>query len=161
MLRGIDSVEKLRAFFEAKGHRYLVLRIADVLELANRHQDTIIGIASGVRPGAVRRLVDVLSSHSPVGWRKDWLAREFSDGYIRLPIDHLLESLPDMQALVELQEALQSYMHVRREKGEPCRVETCPHCQGQGCRQCDGTGQIVTFVEMSDEEQLLAEGATA
>jgi hypothetical protein len=144
--RGIDDKRKLLGFFAAKGHRNLVLRVADLRDLPEPAQYTLITFLS--KWGGLAR---------PAIEKQPWwffLYHAF-DGYVSVPFDKLLEA--PLERLEELQQAMMLYRDVRRGKGEPSRIEACK-CKGFGrCKECDGTGRIVTFVEMSDEERALAE----
>lgn len=166
MLRGIDDKRRLLGFFAAKKHVNLVLRVADVLELRNEQQDFLINAAVTDNPEI--NAVEHLAEGKGPGWRKQWLLTEFPNGYWVRPFDQLLErmSLENVQAL---QAIVYAYADIRRQKGEPCRIDTCEKCKGIGrgsrtfkdgtarpCKDCDG-GQVITFIEMSPIEQELAQ----
>jgi len=152
-IRGIDTPEHLLAFFKAKGHVNMVLRIVDVLELI---QDDFLFIKS-----VVSRVIGADQFGTP----KIFFLRLFPKGWIVLPWEKVLEGMkvPDME---KLQSALHAYKEIRWGKGEPNRVDPCPKCNGTGfkgtgdgkCENCDGSGKITTFLEMSDEEAAMAEG---
>ena len=156
----IGDKRRLLEFFAAKGHENLVLRIADVLELLNAHQDWLIRVISRTLA------VTVVPEAEGTGWRKQWLLHLFSTGYIVLPFDDLFRYL-NMDEVKRLQEVCFVYHGIRLEKGEPSRAETCSACAGTGkfqgktCPQCEGGGQIFVFLEMSDEERALARGEAA
>jgi hypothetical protein len=153
----IGDKRKLLEFFAAKEHRNLVLRIVDVLELRNDHQDWLIRATAQIRKARMP------VAKEGTGWRKSWLLRLFPGGHITLPFEELL-GLLDMEAAKLLQEICYAYQGVRLSKGEPSRVESCDKCSGAGlvhgqkCKQCDGGGLTTTFLEMSDEERYLARG---
>jgi len=157
----IGDKRKLIKFFAAKEHQNLVLRIADVLDLRNDQQDWLIGlveIVKSVPQPPVRK--------EATGWRKRWLLQTCPNGYIVLPFEDLLGPM-DMKAVMRLQEVCYAYYNVRMGKGEPSRVDKCDKCggskqvDGAKCKQCDGTGITITFLEMSDEERRLARGEDA
>lgn len=160
MKRGIDDPKRLVAFFDCKSHRNLVLRVVDVLELRNDLQDFLIGL---VAEGDA--VVERLTAEQANGWRKQWLTRQYPTGYVVMPIKGIIDRI-GLEATKVLQELVYAYADIRRQKGEPCRVAKCSQCRGSGrfadrrCQQCDGEGQIITFIEMSDEEKALAEGAS-
>jgi hypothetical protein len=149
----IDSTKRLAAFFEAKGHRNLVLRVVDVLDLRFDHQDLIIGLAAESYAASPRE-----EQQS----RKQWMQRLAPDGYLVLPLAPLLRGI-DMEIASRLQEAIYAYTQVRRYKGEPSRTDDCEPCKGTGrvsgakCGDCGGEGAVITFIEVSPEERVLAE----
>lgn len=155
-IRGIDSKRRLLGFFGAKGHHNLVLRIVDVLEMRPGSQALIAGMV------AINR---GLTDTQPLAGSslKGWLLHQFPDGHIVLPIDRLLEPLP-LREVEKIQVLTAEYHNVRLGKGSPSKTEPCPECGGTGfgrgedgkCEHCDGSGRIVTFLEMSDEEIALA-----
>lgn len=152
MIRGIDDKRRLLEFFGAKEHRNLVLRIVDVLELPNDQVDHLIHLVG--KPA-------MLAGQD--GWRKRHLLNEFPAGWIVLPLDALLEPM-ELEDVQKLQSVVYQYADIRRQKGEPNRVEPCPRCRGQGrfagslCKDCQGDGKVITFVEMSEDEKELARG---
>jgi hypothetical protein len=154
---GLDK-RKLLGWLAATEHKNLVLRIVDVLELRNDHQDWLIDLAGHV----IARGGWVLTDD---GWRKRWLLRHFPNGWIVLPFDKVLPPL-DMDGIKKLQEIVFAYRGIRLEKGEPNKVEPCDKCggtckvAGRACRHCGGDGQIITFIETSDEERALMRGET-
>lgn len=159
LLRGIDDARRLLGFFAAKNHHNLVLRVADVLEMRNDLQDRV-AFWRILRDGDQ----DQMSSgiwYTP-RTRKLWFNRIFPSGWIVLPFRPWLESR-SMDYLVLVQEVIYAYADIRRQKGEPCRIDTCAKCGGSGrlsgrrCQECNGEGRIITFIEMSDEEIELAE----
>ena len=151
MIRGLDKKERLVAFFKAKGHVRLVLRIVDVLELRNVYQDYLIEKCGRVHELPARRDMT----------RKAWLLKAFPNGWLTMPIDQLLEPM-GLREVERLQSIIFAYADVRRQKGEPHRSEPCPDCGGSPrsglCKSCHGDGVVLTFIEMSDEEKRLAEG---
>jgi hypothetical protein len=159
----IGDKRKLLKFFAAKEHKNLVLRIADVLELRNDQQDWIIGLANLIRLPGLTFKSAMPEIKEAQGMRKRWLLHQFPGGYIVLPFDELLGPM-DMAQVKQLQEVCYAYHGVRMGKGEPSRVDKCDKCEGRGrvdgkkCKQCDGSGMTVTFLEMSDEEKALAKG---
>lgn len=156
----IGDKRKLLGFFAEKGHQNLVLRIADVLDLRNDHQDLLIAIINWVLEPEPR--IREMAS----GWRKRGLLRVFPGGHIVLPFEELLPKL-HMVSIRDLQQVCQEYQQVRMGKGEPSRIDICGKCEGRGalggkkCKDCDGEGRTVTFLEMSDEERQLAVGGVA
>ncbi len=80
-----------------------------------------------------------------------------------LPIENLLAPM-DLEQVQRFQQCMYEYQQVRQHKGEPNRVDKCGHCKGDGrigpdsCDHCGGEGISITFLEMSDEETILATG---
>lgn len=154
--------ERLLAFFGAKQHENLVLRVVDVMELGNEAQDFLIGLAAG-GDGTVD-VAGKLGEGQANGWRKRWMLREYPRGYMVLPMKRTIEPL-SFEALQTLQAIVVGYTRIRLEKGEPSRIDACDKCGGSGrqgqrrCRHCDGEGQITTLLEMSPEEKQLSEGS--
>lgn len=165
---GINDPKKLWAFFAAKGHENLVLRIVDVLELRNDQQDLIIEHAAlaieGRDPALTSQAAASLSRSRPIdpgdGWRKRWMLRAFPGGYVVIPFARF-EALT-IEQLQQVQQVCFNYHGVRLAKGEPSRVDPCTKCEGRKiisgkpCDWCEGTGKSITFVEMSDEECAIA-----
>lgn len=158
MILGVDDKRRLLKFFEVKNHVNLVLRVVDVIELRNDQQNTLIKL--------IARVLDVESPTSSswaserYGWRKHWLLQQCPTGYIVLPLRDVLEPM-SLEEIGSLQAIIYHYADIRRQKGEPHRVETCPHCASSAgkCEYCGDSGQVITFLEMSAEEIKLAEGA--
>lgn len=159
--QAIDDKRYLLKFFAAKEHRNLVLRIVDVLELRNDYQDWLIDRCCLGMPMPRDETRDAREAS---GWRKRILLQTFPGGNIVLPLEELLGPM-EMTEVVMLQEICMAYHGIRQEKGEPSRVDPCGKCNGKGrnygqkCKDCDGGGKIITFLEMSDEERRLAMGA--
>jgi hypothetical protein len=148
VLRGIDDAARLLGFFGKKGHLNLVLRVVDVLELIQDDLHWVINVAASYgHRGDTQRLGD--------GWEKRWLLSKFPSGWVVLPIEQLFASLK-FRGLERLQSVIFAYRGIRMAKGEPHRKELCYKCSGAGCRICDGFGEITTYLEMSEEEILLA-----
>jgi len=157
---GLDK-RRLIAWFGAKEHKNLVLRVVDVLELSNDAQDFVIQLVRSMNgKGSDKHFVSD-------GWRKSWLLHYFPNGWVVLSIDELLKPM-EFEVLKELQAVLFAYTRIRQEKGEPNRIDACVRCNGTGyrgvtastghCKHCEGEGHIITFIEMSSEEKALAEG---
>jgi len=148
VIRGLDSPEKLREFFRAKGYRNLVLRAVDMLEMRVADLDYLLSV---VFPSAGR---------TPGETHKQFLLRLANpDGYCIVPWDRLL-ARADLDFLERLQAALAEYRTVRYHKGEPMRSDPCRTCAGRqrvGCHECDGTGVTHTWLELSAEETAFAE----
>ena len=165
-VRGIDDKRRLLAFFGAKQHKNLVLRVVDVIELRNEYQDQLIdetAVRENQRSGrsALMTQMLILKEKNAPGWRKNFIMQNWPGGWIVLPIDRLLEE-KTMEQVEYLQEIVFAYADIRRQKGEPCRVDVCDKCRGSGtiqgrrCKDCD-SGQVITFIEMSPEEIAFAE----
>lgn len=154
MTAGLDNPEKLRAFFAAKGYRNLVLRVVDMLGMRLPDLDFLCVVALPT------------SSRSRGETHKQYLLRCANvDGYIVVPWDTLLLHA-DLAAIERLQAALAEYRSVRYHKCEPMRMDACttcnhmklpPHGRRTSCPNCDGTGVTYTWIELSEEEQRLAE----
>jgi hypothetical protein len=157
MIGAIDDKRKLLGWLAATEHKNLVLRIVDVLELRNDHQDWLIYHAAAIR------MVTIAAGSEGSGWRKGWLLNQFPNGWIILPFDKLLTPL-NMDGIKKLQEIIFAYRGIRLEKGEPNKIEPCEKCNGtcavggRPCKHCDGEGQIITFLETSDEERQMMKG---
>lgn len=145
-VRGIDNKRRLLGFFAARGHRNLVLRMVDVLEMPIMSQIAVVGLAQ--QSLGVIEAVDAI---------KSWVLRKFPSGYIVLPIDKLLEPM-ELREIEKIQQLISEYRDVRMGKGEPSRREMCPKCAGAGCANCDNTGSITIFLEMSAEEIDMSRG---
>jgi hypothetical protein len=151
IFRGIDTPERLLAWFKAKGHRNLVLRTADVFELAPIDQEDLADLLCKAVPN--------LPTPTPVNMRL-WFQNR--GRHIVTAIDDLIEKL-DMKDIARLQEIIGYYIEGRRGKGEPSKVEPCDCTDGgrspqPNCRLCDGTGRIHVLLEVTDEELQLANG---
>jgi len=152
-IRGIDDKRRLLAFFGAKEHKNLVLRVVDVLELSNKEQDYLLGLF----------VPDCFEAAVKDGWRKRVMLEKFPAGWIVLPIDATLEPM-ELADVAQLQAVVYHYADIRRQKGEPNRIEDCVKCRGKGrrvgglCKDCQGDGKVITFIEMSEEERKLAHG---
>lgn len=157
LVRGIDDKRRLLKFFAAKDHKNLVLRIADVLDMIQEDQNYVMNLVSLFK--------DMDPWYGDKNRRKAFFLKNYPDGYIRLPIDAILDpmELPDIE---KLQAILYAYVEIRRGKGEPQEVEVCKECRGFGfvtegrkrtCKACMGEGKIIIFTEMSKREIKLAE----
>ncbi|MBT8430103.1 MAG: hypothetical protein KJN79_09355 [Gammaproteobacteria bacterium] len=154
-LWGLDSPEHLRAWMEAAGRRYMVLRVADILDMCEVDQQLFLQwmtLASGGVSGPELGGAPLRAAIQGAG----------VNGYIRIPRDAICSlSLAD---LLLVQHWTSVYRDVRLGKGEPSRTDPCAYCQGTGrvnarrCRDCGGDGAIVTFLEVSDEEIALCRG---
>jgi len=158
-IRGIDTPDHLMRFFEAKGHRNLVLRIVDVIELRNEHQQWLYYQV------AAQRMLTI--EGTPIEGFKSWFLRQFPQGYIVLPFKGWIPYL-SMDQLKTLQDICMSYMGIRFEKGWPSVSDVCAACRGSGkqadgrkCETCMGLGKIYTYIEMSAEEVAMAVGDDA
>ena len=153
MLRGIDQKTRLAAFFKAKNHRNLVLRVVDLIRLIQDDQQWMIHF-----------LVKCLSysEATPQGdnWRKQWFKRNFPTGYIVIPVDAVLQHY-SLQELARLQQIVHAVAELRFSDGAITRRETCEKCQGTGCSWCGQTGVVETFLEVDATEQALAEGVSS
>jgi len=150
MDRGIDNAEHLFRFFAAKGHKNLVLRVADLLELRRVEQERLIKILYGVDfngPGS-----EEFRTEQVCRWLKG--AGYMRCGYLVIAMARL-EAF-DMVALTELQQIVALYRNVRRGRGEPSELQDHTECGGRGCPMCGHTGKIRVFLEVSEEEKQLA-----
>jgi hypothetical protein len=142
---GIDDRKHLFEFFRAKGHRNLVLRVADVLDLKEAEQ---------------RRLCELIYTSGQVEDPRHFLIERgaFFDGHLVIPFDQLDAAEVPLEKLLELQAIVYSYLNVRRGKGEPSRIDPC-RCggKGKGCKECGGTGTTRTYLEVSEAESRLGE----
>lgn len=143
MAKGLDTPKHLWDWLHASGRKNLVLRVADVLGLEERYQ---------------QRLAAHLGHDDPVD--RSWWQQKGVNGYITISWDYFKDLT--MAQLQDLQEILMHYVLVRQEKGEPSRKEVCECNRGDRpdptCKYCDGTGAILVLLEMTEEEQRLAEG---
>jgi hypothetical protein len=153
MRRGLDSKEKLLAFFKAKGHRNLVLRNVDLHDLSKNGRVLLLKLVH-----------QTLGFDVPAGAEdnlKSQLLEWFPLGYVIIPMEKL-DGL-ELADLEHVQVVTYEYKNIRLEKGVPHKVETCEACKGRGkigareCKECLGEGRIITFLEVSDEETELAE----
>jgi len=149
-IRGMDSPEHLRAWFQAMGHPYLVFKIADVLDLDDDDQRLYLDLLD--RFGKAPPL------HLATTTRRR-VQRTGTNGYSLIPLEDLcaeatIKDLQVVQALVE------NYRGVRQGKFEPSIVDDCTNCKGNGakCPHCDGTGKVRVLLEMSPLEIELARG---
>jgi hypothetical protein len=157
-IRGMDSKRRLLGFFGAKNHKNLVLRVVDVLELR------IESLFEVVKWVCVSREVAIFTDAGR-GSMKTAFLRQYPNGFITLPIEPLIDPMT-LKEVEVVQQVIAEYRNIRLGKGEPSRTDLCKECGGTGfglgpegkCENCDGTGKIVTFLEMSDEETKLAEG---
>ena len=158
MIRGLDSKDRLLRFFAAKKHNNIPLRVVDILEMRNEEQDYLA--RATFKALLPERLLDDARVNET---RKQWWLRHFPTGWVVLPIDKTLEPMT-MEQVQRFQQCMYEYKQVRQHKGEPNRIEDCGHCKGTGraggkeCDHCGGEGMSITFLEMSPEEQTLAEG---
>lgn len=146
-IRGIDNKRRLLGFFAASGHRNLVLRVIDILDLSFKSQNVILGMLA---------LAHQIPPDPPQeDWRRWWLLT-FPTGYVVIPIVDLLGPIP-LEEVATIQQVIAEYRNVRQGKGSPCRTDVCGACGGGGCDQCDG-GKVYVFLEMDATEQELARG---
>ncbi len=149
MIRGIDDKRKLLGFFAAKHHHNLVLRVCDLIELPLPSQAELVTLL---------RVYGGLDPYDAGREPRDFFLHHSMDGYLVVPFAKLLEA--DLPVLQEVQQILYEYRDVRQGKGEPSRMEIC-ECEGHPlfgrCTKCDGSGKVIVYVEMSDDEKKLAE----
>jgi hypothetical protein len=151
ILRGIDTPERLLEWCRAKKHKNLVLRTADIFELAPLDQE------------ALAELLQKAYHPAPAGGQTLRLWYQGLGRHVVTPIAALLERL-DMADLSRLQEILSYYVEGRRMKGEPSKTEDCDCTDGgktsprPDCRLCEGRGRLHVLLEVTDEELRLAEG---
>jgi hypothetical protein len=146
VIPGIESKKKLLDFFVAKHHRNLVLHVAALKELALPIQHELISIL----------ICDAgFSRESCADAGRFWIQNSM-DGYVVLPFAKLLASM-EMKTVQRLQLILYLYKEVRMGKGEPSRVDACSCHHNAECKTCHGTGIITTYLEISEEEERLAE----
>lgn len=143
---GIESKKKLLDFFVAKHHQNLVLHAASLKELALPLQHELITIL----------VCDAgFSRESCADAGRFWIQNSM-DGYVVVPFARLLSSM-EMKTVQRLQLILYLYKEVRMGKGEPSRVDLCSCQQNPECKHCQGTGMVTTYLEISAEEERLAE----
>jgi hypothetical protein len=149
LLRGIDSPEKLQRWFAHYGHKWLVLRVADILGMAETYQIRLAQILKEC--GAIE--VEIPMENMRPFWQNLGLG-----GYVRAHMEKITSL--GLVTLEDLQEVLSFYCEVRRAKGEPSKTEIC-ECVKDGkakhaCKSCDGEGKIHILLDISDEEEALA-----
>lgn len=159
-IRGMDTPQRLRRFFEAKGHRNLVISTAVVMDLPLPHRAALLDLlhAADLRTAP--------SGPAPDDGYRRQLQQMGVGGYLTVPIDTLCERL-SIEQLERLQEWVCVYRDLRQARGEPVKMEVCECTQQNGqqrppkanCPKCAGSGQIQVVVEMSAEEIALAQGA--
>lgn len=78
-------------------------------------------------------------------------------GYVLWSVENLKQLTID--DCIALQGLVSHYEGVRMQKGEPCREDACDACKGadRACTHCAGSGSTWTLLELSQEEQQLAE----
>ncbi len=155
ILRGLDSPEHLKAWMEAAGREFLILRVADILDMTADSQRLgleWIALACGGEAATGLEGTELRSHIQGAG----------INGYIRVPRDGICAlSMDDLHVI---QGWLSAYREVRLGKGEPSRTDQCGLCKGRGevagarCLDCGGEGATTTFLEISDEEAELSEG---
>jgi hypothetical protein len=147
---GIESKKKLLDFFVAKEHRNLVLHVPRLRELPLPIQHELITILV-CDAGFSRELC------ADAG--RFWIQNS-RDGYLVVPFEKLLGEM-DIKTVQRLQLILYLYKEERMGKGEPSRVDVCTCQKKPDCPKCQGQGMITTFLEMSEEEERLAEEKTS
>jgi hypothetical protein len=160
MIPGLDTPDHLRRWFEARGQRWLVLRVADILGLSDDDQDLVIQLWTRARTDNAWSGLKLDATN-----RRPWLQRVGapSGGYLRLRVDLLCASL-SIEELQAVQAMLAAYRDVRQCKGEPSVDSWCECTEGgrrapqRGCPTCGGGGKVTVLVELTEEEQRLAEG---
>lgn len=157
MIGAIDDKRDLLGWLAATEHNNLVMRVVDVLELRNEHQDWLLSYVMRVKGTPVPYQAIERGLEKQGKTRKQFLLHEFPTGWLVLPFDKLLETM-DMGCVQKLQEIIFAYRGIRLEKGEPNKIEPCDKCAGKGCKHCGGEGQIITFLETSAEERELMKG---
>jgi hypothetical protein len=150
---------------EAAGREFVVLRVADILDM--REEDQRLGVEIlvtaanlGVHPADPPAMT---AKPYDCQQLRSFIQRAGVNGYIRVSRDQI--SSLSMDDLAIVQQWLSVYRDVRLGKGEPSRTDPCEHCGGRGkiaggldCINCGGEGKVTTFLEISDEEAALAEG---
>lgn len=149
MLRGIDDLRRLKLFFARKGHKNLVLRIADVTEALSPDQANLLA--------ELLRLQIFSDGQYAPPWDYRSLLRLFPSGYLVLPLDRVLEGL-ELAQVEQLQQLIAVYYDYRARTGAVITTDPCPLCRGKGCRACMGQGKITVVLEMSQEEAEMARG---
>jgi hypothetical protein len=151
----MDDPERLRKFFRAKGHKQLVFRVADVLDMRADDQSLLIDTMARLGWATMPDEVPLRSKLQAAGVR----------GYICLSIEMACQAL-SLEELQALQALIYSYKETRSTKWFPSVEKPCD-CTDNGtkiarvgCTHCSGRGMVNILVELSDEEQLLAEGKT-
>jgi hypothetical protein len=142
---------------EAAGREFVVLRVADILDMAEDDQLLAMQlfIAADIAPATS---LDAGPNCRAV------IQRLGVNGYIKLSRDWICSlSMDDLHVV---QRWIMNYRDVRLHKGEPSRVDPCEACAGKGqlggqdCRECGGEGRTITFLEISEEEEALCQGRT-
>jgi hypothetical protein len=155
VIPGINSKRKLIDFFLKKNHKNLVLRIVDVMDLIQEDRNFLMYHLS--------QLTGIPFSFGNKQVVKSWFLKVYPSGYVVAPVSEFLDMF-DLEGIERLQSILSAYVEVRRGKAYPVREDRCSCCLGIGrlgdkseCPKCFGSGAITTFLEISDEEVLLAE----
>lgn len=149
MIRGIDDLQRLKLFFARKGHKNLVLRIADVTAALTQEQaDTLADLL---------HLQTFSDGQYVPPWSYKSLLRLFPSGYLVLPLEKVLEAL-ELSKVEQLQQIIAVYYDYRAKTGAVVTTDPCPLCRGKGCRACLGQGKITVVLEMSQEEAEMARG---
>lgn len=154
--RGIDSPDRLRAFFALKGHKFLPIHLAEVIGMDLPSRAEFIDMAY------MQELVDAPSGAVPDDGYRSRLQNMGFGGYLLIPIDHLIQDV-DLERLQRYQAWFMRYRESRAGRWEPHVTEACDCTKKtgvplEGCKQCDGTGELSILVEMSQLEEMLAEG---
>lgn len=157
ILRGLESPEHLQAWMEAAGREFVILRVADILDMSTGDQRL------GLQWIALACGGEVLYDLEGTALRSH-IQGAGINGYIRIPRAGICSlSMDDLHVV---QQWLSTYRDVRLGKGEPSRIDSCEECAGAGklhghkCENCGGEGEIITFLEISEEEVALSEGRT-
>jgi hypothetical protein len=149
-LKALEEPNRLWDWMRAKGHKNLVLRIGDVLQLPNALMAAVDRIVRELNIGLVSECAHDLDAASRIKYA-------CPGGYLVVSIDRLArQPWIDMPFLIDLQSAILHYREIRRGLGYPSRKEECKCGKRRSCRQCGGKGYTSTIVEMSDHEVLLA-----
>ena len=138
--RGIDTVEHLMAWLQARGQQRIVLRLVDVLDLPLAHQQRV-AIWNNLVPG-----------HDPAALRLAFqhLARE---GYLTIERNKLASfTMTQVQQLMAL---LDAYKAIRVSKAYYTQEEACA-CRSHPCPICHGAKVIHTLMELDENEKRLA-----
>ena len=162
LLRGLDSPEHLRAWMEAAGREFVVVRVADILDMTEDDQRLWLQIFNAAKIGKIatnkidEMACDILMVPLDGQTLRRMVQAQGVNGYIKVARDEICSlSLDDLQVV---QQWLSIYREVRLGKGEPSRTDPCDWCKGKGCTECGGEGETITFLEISDEEAALSEG---
>lgn len=156
-VRAMESPKHLYGWFTLKGHKNLVYRMSDVLQLPDKDLAPFDTIAIGLNIGGA----DAYAEKEPA----ERLRSSCPTGYLVVSVEQLFsQPWAEMPLLIELQRSTLLYREIRRQMGYYEHVSPCD-CKGlrdpnkgKRCRSCDGKGETRTILEMSPEEVRLANG---